>query len=168
MREGNLKIGFPDEIEVTKFDDPSEHGLSYMKAVDFVVCLPDRVFFVEFKDPQHPHARGRDANAFVEAFCSGGIDRDPIYKCRDSWVYKWSESGGALADKPVWYWVLVAHNDISGRVLSRRAKALRRELAARAVSGRRWKRSIVEDCMVFNIKTWNERFPQFPVRRLPA
>ena len=31
-----------------------------------------------------------------------------------------------------------------------------------------WRRPIAEDCLVFNIKTWNETFPEFPLARTPA
>ena len=34
------------------------------------------------------------------------------------------------------------------------------------ISGR-WDRSIVADCIVFNIETWNRRQPRFPLSRIP-
>jgi hypothetical protein len=30
----------------------------------------------------------------------------------------------------------------------------------------RWKRSFLENCQIFNIDTWNENFPKWPVTRL--
>ena len=167
MIERNLSIEFPDEFDVRKFDDPSKHGLGFMKAVDFVAYRPDRneAYFIEFKDPQHPRAQD---NTFIDEFGSGVKDGDLIYKYRDSFLYEWAVADKDMTGKRIYYYVLVAHDGLDKSLLDRRSNALKRQLPVRAVSERRWKRSIVEDCMVFNIKTWNERFPQFPVRRLPA
>lgn len=169
MIKGNLRIEFPDGFDVKKFDDPSGHGLSCMKAVDFIVCLPDRneAYFIEFKDPQHPRAQDSATETFIDEFDRGGQDTDPKYKYRDSFLYEWAADNGIIGTR-LYYYVLVAHDGLDKSLLDRRSNALKRQLPVRAVSERRWKRSIVEDCMVFNIKTWNERFPQFPVRRLPA
>ena len=53
LREGDLQITINDAIEARKFDDEASHGLSHcMKAVDFVVELPDRYLFIEVKDPK--------------------------------------------------------------------------------------------------------------------
>lgn len=30
----------------------------------------------------------------------------------------------------------------------------------------RWRRQLVENCQVFNLETWNETFPGWPVTRL--
>lgn len=50
LREGNLELELPPGAKGWKFDDAG-HGLSHcMKAVDFIVELPDRLFFVEIKD----------------------------------------------------------------------------------------------------------------------
>lgn len=170
MIERNLSIEFPDEFDVRKFDDPPKHGLGFMKAVDFIAYPPDRseAYFIEFKDPQHPRAQDSATGNFIDEFESGGQDVDLIYKYRDSFLYEWAAADKDITGKRIYYYVLVAHDGLDKSLLDRRSSALKSELPVRAFSKRRWRRSIVEDCMVFNIGTWNERFPQFPVRRLPA
>lgn len=170
INEGNLSIKFPDEFDVRKFDDPSKHGIRFMKAVDFVAYPPDRsdAYFIEFKDPQHPRAQDSARDRFIDNFKSGGLDKDLIYKYRDSFLYEWAAADKDITGKRIYYYVLVAHDGFEKSLLDRRSSALKSKIPVRAVSRGRWKRSIVEDCMVFNIDTWNERFPQFPVRRLSA
>ena len=52
--EDNLQITVNGAVAVWKFDVPG-HGLSHcMKAVDFIIELPDRYQFVEFKNPEAP------------------------------------------------------------------------------------------------------------------
>lgn len=93
--EGNLSIEFPDEFNVRKFDDPSKHGLSCMKAVDFVVYRPDRreAYFIEFKDPQHPRAQDSATEKFIGEFDSGERDAELIYKYRDSLSVRMGSGG---------------------------------------------------------------------------
>ena len=56
LTEGNLRITFPRGTRARKFDEPETHGLSCMKAVDFIVEETDRILFIEFKDPDDPRA----------------------------------------------------------------------------------------------------------------
>ena len=69
--ERGLEITFNNVVNVRKFDD---HGLTCMKAVDFLVELPDRYLFIEFKDPE-------DADTFpggtdpIQSFRRGELDR---------------------------------------------------------------------------------------------
>ncbi|MGC8733127.1 MAG: hypothetical protein ACP5RC_12855, partial [Halothiobacillaceae bacterium] len=57
LAEGDLQITLPAGVVGRKFDDEASHGLSHcMKAVDFIIELEDRTYFVEFKDPENPNA----------------------------------------------------------------------------------------------------------------
>lgn len=48
LREGDLELALPPGATGWKFDDEAVHGLSHcMKAVDFVIELPDCLLFVE-------------------------------------------------------------------------------------------------------------------------
>lgn len=52
LSEGDLRLTVPDPANGRQFDD-AQHGLSHcMKAVDWVVDLPERTCFVEVKDPK--------------------------------------------------------------------------------------------------------------------
>ena len=156
--EGGLEITFSNVLNVRKFED---HGLTSMKAVDFLVELPDRYLFIEFKDPEHPSAFPDDAD-LVQSFRRGELDQDLKYKYRDSFLYEWA---AGRADKPSYYYVLVALRWLGTADLTRRTMALQQALPVAGAS--EWVRTIVKDCGVFNIESWNRNFPDYPVRRLP-
>ena len=156
--EGSLEITFNNVLNARRFED---HGLTFMKAVDFLVELPDRYLFVEFKDPDDTgeFPRGTDP---VQAFRRGELDQDLKYKYRDSFLYEWA---AGRADKPLYYYVLVALRWLGTADLSRRTNSLKQSLPIGTPLS--WVRSIATDCAVFNLRTWNPTFPDFQVRRLP-
>ena len=165
LTEGNLQLTINGAvISVRKFDDDT-HGLSHcMKAVDFIIELPDRFLFVEFKDPDAPIVPTQARAEFVESLEEGRRDEDFKYKYRDSFLYEWA---AGRANKPVYFLVLIAQHDLSPSDMARRATALERILPQRLPRSVTWRRAIVDGCGVFNIETWNRYFPDYPVRRLP-
>ena len=56
LREGRLQIQLPRGVQGWKFDDHRTHGLSTMKAVDFIIEQNKSFWFVELKDPSIPSA----------------------------------------------------------------------------------------------------------------
>ena len=164
LREGNLQITFPQGAKARKFDDPTSHGLSCMKAVDFIVEEADRVLFIELKDPEHPCAKEERREKFIEKFRSGALDEDLKYKYRDTFLYQWASGS---VDKPIYYWVIIAMNKLTEADLSARTDELRRKLPLNGPSSEQWKQPIVMGCMVFNFDTWNRHQPRFPLSRIP-
>ena len=161
--EGDLQIAIDDAVAARRFDDDN-HGLSHcMKAVDFIVELPDMYLFMEFKDPDNPRARPENRREFIQGFQGGELDEELKYKYRDSFLYEWASG---RADKPVRYYVLVAIDDLTEADLQARTEDLRRKLPATGLAS--WSRSIVEDCYVFNIRSWNRHLSDFPVSRLSS
>ena len=162
--EGNLQLRVNDTIVARRFDDDS-HGLSHcMKAVDFILELPDSYLFVEFKDPQIPGAPEGISENYLDDFVSGRIDEDLKYKFRDTFLYEWASG---RVDKPVDYFVLIALDSLSDPLLLNRGKDMERKLPVSGPSGQTWVRPIVRSCAVFNLDSWNRNFPDFPVIRLP-
>ena len=164
LTEGSLEFVLPSGVVARKFDDPSSHGLSYcMKAVDFTVELPERRLFIEIKDPQTPHADLERSKEFIASFLAGKLDSDLKYKYRDSFLY---ELASGNDDRPIHYYVIVAISRLSPVELLRRTDALKRALPVLGPRSGTWKRQIVENCMVFNIETWNQYQPRFPLSRI--
>ena len=163
LAERNIQITVDGAIDAWKFDDNASHLLSHcMKAVDFIVEFDDRYMFIEVKDPQHPNARDSNQAETLRSFQSGEMDRDFQYKYRDSFLYEWASG---RADKPIYYFILFAWDALDSATLHRRTDALRRDLpVGRAVVS--WNRPIAYGCGVFNIDTWNQNLPQYPVTRL--
>ena len=156
--EGNLRITLPRGARARKFDDPSTHGLlgRHMKAVDFVIEMNDRMLFLEVKDPENPEARADRRDRFISQFLAKELDSDLVRKFRDSLLYEWA---CGEVDKPIHYWVIVAIERLTAPALSSRSDDLKRRLPVVSAAPGRWKRQIVEDCRVFNIRSWNEALP---------
>ncbi len=166
LEEGDLSLTIDGELRAWKFDDNASHGLSHcMKAVDFIVEFPSRYLFLEFKDPQHPNAPRQNRESFVREFLAGNLDEDLKYKYRDSFLYEWASG---RADKPIHYLVLIADDALAAPELIARTDALERALPVKGPESGSWTRKIVENCVVFNIGTWNRAMPQYPVNRLSA
>lgn len=166
LSEGNLQIAFPRTASARKFDDHLLHGLSHcMKAVDFIVEEDDRVLFIEIKDPDHPHATEEERTRFNRRFLAGRLDEDLKYKYRDSFLYEWASGN---IDKPIHYWVIIAIEGLSDAELLTRTDALKRKLPLQGPTSGTWEQRIVAGCMVFNIRTWNQRLGGFPLSRVPT
>jgi len=163
LREGNLELKLPAGIKGRKFDD-EHHGLSHcMKAVDFIVELPDRLFFIEVKDPGDPHAAAKRREAFINRFQSGELDEDLKYKYRDTFLYEWASGN---VNKPVYYLIVVAVSTLTPAELLARTEELQRKLPVNGPTSGAWKRQIAAGCSVFNIETWNKNLKDYPVTRI--
>lgn len=164
IAEGDLQITLPADAVSRKFDDKTTHGLSHcMKAVDFIVELDDRTYFIEFKDPENPKAKLESRAEFIKKFMSGEIDSDLKIKYRDSWLYEYAEG---RAEKPIYYLILIGASTLSEAELLARTDALKSKLPMNGPAGRLWKRPFVNGCAVMNLATWNRIFAKMPARRI--
>ena len=165
LTEGSLEITIRNEINARRFDDPTQHRLSHcMSAVDFVVEFDDHYLFIEVKDPQqNPDTPVSDAIRYHERLSSGLIDEELKTKYRDSLLYEWADG---RADKPIYFYVIIALNFLSDAGLLNRKQALERILPLLGPNSSEWPRPIVDGCGVFNLATWNRTFPDLEVRRL--
>ena len=166
LTEGSLRITFPGDMNVRKFDNPKTHGLTHcMKAVDFIVEDDDRMLFIEFKDPDHPHARDEEREEFIQRFSSGNLAEDLKYKYRDSFLYEWmSENIG----KPIHYWIPIGMDRLTEGDLLARTDDLKRKLPLDGPRSEPWPQPICAGCMIFNLRTWNRCLPGFPVVRVQS
>lgn len=161
LSEGNLRLTLPASVNGRKFDD-EQHGLSHcMKAVDWILELPDRTCFIEVKDPDAPGARDHgNRDDFFQELLSGKLSGALATKFRDSFLYEWACN---RVDKPISYYVILASADLDDALLMSRTEDLRRKLPSGPQVN--WVRAIALDCLVFNIAKWNEVFPEFPLSR---
>ena len=161
--ERDLQLSIASAVNARKFDDNDRELQNCMKAVDFIIELSESYFFVEFKDPQHPQATPQARREFIISIESGDLDEDLKYKYRDSFIYEWASG---RADKPIYYWVLIWLDTLTSSELQRRTDSLREKLPVKGANS--WIRSIVQDCGVFNLNSWNERFPDFQISRVSS
>lgn len=163
LREGELQIDLPPSAQGRKFDDRT-HGLSHcgMKAVDWIIDLQDKTYFVELKDLDADAATQHDQrNQYRENLNAGRKDEDLVRKFRDSFIYQWACE---KIDKPIFYLVVIACQALDHAMLLHRAKELRRKLPSDVPKV--WRQAIVETVLVFNEETWNEKMADFPMRRI--
>lgn len=163
LREGDLELHVPDTAVARKFDGPS-HGLSHcMKAIDFIVHHEDAVYFIEFKDPEHPSAPEEERARFLNKFLSGELLHDLTRKFRDTFLYEWASDN--LDGRPVYYLILVGLSNLDEALLLHQSDALRRRLPVDGPKSGVWKRPLARDALIFNIKHWNRHVP-FSVTRV--
>ena len=161
FEERDLRITIDGAVDARKFDEPSTHRVGFMKAVDFVVEFADRYVFIEFKDPQQTGSELTSEESLLDYYQSEKIDNELIYKYRDSLLYEWA---AGRADRDVYYLVLIAIDNLTLADLDKKKRDLDRKLPSGVP--RTWDRSIVSGCGVFNLDSWNARFPDFQVSRL--
>ena len=162
FQEGELRISLPKSARGRRFDDQETHRLSHcMKAVDWIIELPDKVYVVELKDLDAHGASGRkEARKYLEELEAERKDGDFVAKFRDSFIYQWACE---RVDKPIVYLVVIACQALDDAMLLHRAEALRRKLPSGRPSA--WKRAVAEDVLVFTERTWNQHFVDFPMER---
>ena len=162
--ESDIRIEFPAAISIRKFDE-REHGLSHcMKAVDFIVELIDKILFVEIKDPENPNARRCTREDFIKKFKSDElIKRSLIPKCRDSFIYEYCME---RAHKPIHYYVIIGLDSLSDADLMNQSDLLAKHLPVIGPSAIPWKRCFIQKSHIFNLRSWNSIFKNYPITRI--
>jgi hypothetical protein len=165
LRERNLEIDFTNAIDGMIFDQmkpqlPNYHGIGEMHRVDFVVEFDEAIVFVEIKDPDNPKAQIEGLEKFRTELNDGTLSSTFAAKFIDSFLYRWAEE---KTHKPVHYINLVT---LDAELLPNFSDEIAKKLPPMGKSMPRWKRQLVENCQVFNIETWNDNFPKWPVTRL--
>ena len=162
LSEGDLRLTLPEQVAGRKIDGAG-HGLSHcgLKAVDWILDLPERIYFVEVKDPEAPRAKDHNqSNCFLQGLVAGNLTPDLVAKFRDSFLYEWACD---RTDRPISYYVIVASETLDDAQLLTRTDDLKRRLPVGTPAV--WSRAMAHGCCVFNIAKWNEVFPQFSLSR---
>jgi len=165
--ERDLCIDFTDALDGFVFDQmkptlPNFHGIAVMHRVDFIVELPDAWLFVEVKDPGNPKAQAEGLHKFFTELNNGTLGNTFAGKFMDSFVYRWAEE---KTNKPIHYISLVT---LDAALLLNLSDEIAKKLPPMGMPTPRWQRQLFANCQVFNIETWNENFPKWPVTRLSA
>ena len=164
LQERDLVIDFTDAVDAIVFDQinsglPNYHDISEMHRVDFVVELDKDIVFVEIKDPCNPNARAEGLAKFQKDLNDGTLSSTFASKFIDSFFYRWPED---KLSKTVHYLCLVT---LETGILLNLSDEIARQIPASGKNSSRWLRHPIQNCQVFNIETWNENFPKWPVTR---
>lgn len=165
LTEGDIEIEFTDAIDALVFDQmkigqPNYHGIAEMHRVDFVVEFAEAIVFVEVKDPGNPKKQEKGLKKFQEKLNDGILSSTFASKFIDSFFYRWAED---KLSKTIFYLNLVT---LESELLPSLSDEIASKLSPAGKSASRWKRHPVQNCQVFNLQTWNENFPKWPVTRL--
>ncbi len=167
LRERYIEIDFTDAIDALVFDQmkPDQanyHGIGEMHRVDFIVEFDNAIIFVEIKDPANPDAQEKGLLKFEKEINDGTLSSTFASKFIDSFFYRWAEN---KLSKTVHYINLVT---LEAEVLLNLSDEISKKISPSGKNSKRWQRHPIQNCQVFNIKTWNENFPNWPATRLPA
>ena len=167
LRERDLEIEFTNAVDALIFDQmnsdqPNFHGIGEMHRVDFIVEFDEAIVFVEIKDPGNPMAQEKGLEKFRAELNDGTLSATFAAKFIDTFLYRWAEE---KIHKPVFYLNLVT---LDTELLPSFSDEIAKKLPPMGKSIPRWKRQLAENCQVFNLETWNENFPKWPVTRLSA
>jgi len=167
LRERDIEIDFTSAIDALVFDQmkrnqPNYHGIGEMCRVDFVVELDTAIIFVEVKDPSSPKARTEGLTKFQQDLNDGTLSAKFAAKFVDSFFYRWAED---KLSKTVHYLILVT---LDSGVLPNLSDEVAKRISPAGKSCTRWQRHPVQNCQAFNIETWNQNFPKWPVTRLAS
>lgn len=166
LREGDIEFDFTDAVDAIVFDEiknkaaENYHGVSEMHRVDFIVEFDEDIVFIEVKDPGNPKARAEGLEKFYGELEDGTLVGTFVGKYIDSFLYRWAED---KISKPVHYLSLVTMDE---ELLINLTDGITGKMPPMNKNVLRWKRQIVNNCQVFNIESWNENFPKWPVRRV--
>jgi hypothetical protein len=159
FNEGDLEFDFSNADDCVKFDDSEQRLTHCMSSVDFIFEKNGQVFFVEVKDPGNSQSmQHRDADNFT-------IDREAprlVKKARDTFIYRYCQEKNISR---IGYFVLVTISGIQRQDLTEFRKKLKQQLPILPDSNI-WKKCFIEDCIVFNIDSWNDYLSEYPVRRV--
>lgn len=167
LRERDIEIDFTNAIDTLVFDQmkadqPNYHGIGEMHRVDFIVELEEAILFVEVKDPDNPKAQEKGLKKFRDELNDGTLSSTFASKFIDSFFYRWAED---KLSKTVHYLSLVT---LESEVLPNFSDEIAKKLPPVGKVSPRWGRHPVQNCQVFNLETWNENFPKWPVTRVAA
>ena len=167
LRERDIEIEFTNAIDAMIFDQmktdqPDYHGIGEMHRVDFVVEFDDAIVFIEVKDPANPKAQEKGLRKFQKELNDGTLSSTFAAKFTDSFFYRWAEN---KLSKTVHYLSLVT---LESEVLPNFSDEIAKKISPLGKSSSRWQRHPIQNCQVFNIETWNDNFPKWPVTRLVA
>lgn len=169
LKEGELVFDFSAATTADQFDDENTHKLSHcMKAVDFIVEWVNEFWFIEVKDPSNSKIPSEFKREKLREFIAK-IDNETLFsnelgpKIKDSFLYLYLSQ--RLPPKPMKYFVLIAIGNLDHGLLLRAMEGLKRSSCLLGPDNSAWQNQYVEDALVFNLETWNEKLKQCPVKR---
>jgi hypothetical protein len=166
LEELDLAITFNGSVvPPLKFDqqDPKHveyHDLVNMPRVDFVVELKEDIYFIELKDTNRPDAADLGGATFMKKIANGKLEQSLAEKYLYTFIFRWAEN---QLSKRVHYVCLITLEDPIVNIL---ADDLAKTLRHLQKPSKRWSRQPLTSCQVHSLQSWEETYPNWPIRRL--
>jgi hypothetical protein len=160
-----LLFNFPEGLNWNELDKQGVKLPVRMKFVDLVIERDQDILLIEIKDPSHSQSKDKDRNAYLKRLADNSVlTQELTPKARDSYLYLHLMERDS---KPFKYVVLLGLDAFDPNIQKAVMTGFKDRLLAeiREESFEAWKRKHIADCVVLSVESWNERFPEWPLRR---
>lgn len=162
-----LLFSFPDGLNWSELDKQGVKLPVRMKFVDLVIERDNDILLVEIKDPSHSRSKDKERNAYLKRLRDNSVlTQELTPKARDSYLYLHLMERDS---KPFKYVVLLGLDAFDPIIQKAVMTGFKDRLQAdvREESFEAWKRKHIADCVVLSVESWNQVFPDWPLRREP-
>lgn len=162
-----LLFNFPDGLNWSELDRQGVKLPVRMKFVDLVIEREKDILLVEIKDPSHSRSKDKDRNAYLKRLTDNSVlTQELTPKARDSYLYMHLMERDS---KPFKYIVLLGLDAFDPATQKAVMTGFKDRLQAdvREEAFEAWKRKHIADCVVLSVESWNQVFPNWPLRREP-
>lgn len=166
-KTAELVFNFPDDLSWSELDKQGLKLPVHMKFVDLVIERERDILLVEIKDPSHSRSQDKERNAYLKRLSDNSVlTQELTPKARDSYLYLHLMERDS---KPFKYVVLLGLDAFAPAIQKGILGPFKGRLLAdiREESFEAWKRKYIADCMVLSVESWNQHFPEWPLRREP-
>ncbi len=164
FHEGELKFGFPQDVDVLKLDEEGTVIPQGMSFVDFIVELDDKRYMIEVKDPFHTQATRESSKDFLKKLKTRELISKLVPKCRDSYTYLHLMEKD---DKSIIFIVLIVLEP--GSIYDNDLIPMKEHLFdnIQKEMDSPWKRKYINNCFILNLTLWKRLFNEFSIERIP-
>lgn len=142
-----IGLAYPVQARARDFDAEIRNRFS---SVDVILDFPDKVYFVELKNPDNPKALSHpNKDEWFIDFRKGLKDELLCKKFAASFIHEWKND---RVNKPIIYFVIIAMSSLDSALLLRRNEALSK---ARPFTCNCHFKKYVQSWSIHNIKSFN-------------
>lgn len=164
-KTAELEFNFPDHLQWSELDQQGKKLPVNMKFVDLVIEREKDILLVEIKDPSHSRSQVKQRKDYIKRLADNSLlTQELTPKARDSYLYLHLMERDS---KPFKYVVLLGLDAFDPDRQKAIMFGFKDRLLAdiREESFEAWKRKHIADCVVLSVDSWNQQFPEWPLRR---
>lgn len=158
----DLEFNFPDELHWEEFDVQGRKRPEGMQLIDFLIDLDSEMLLVEVKDFCHHKSPPENQQRDSDKIKNNDLMAELVPKIRDSYTFLHLMK----RDKKDFIYVVLL--GVSPKIEIPQLMNFKDRLLQkiRCEAQEEWKRKYIRDCVVLSVEQWNNKFSQWPIRRL--